>query len=73
MDGIEFLKDSQVSKRLSVSRASIWRWAAMGKFPAPVKLSEGVSRWRLADIEEWENAKAAQSKAAPIDTGGQHA
>ena len=40
--------------RLPISAATLWRWAAAGKFPAPVRLSEGVTAWRISDIEAWE-------------------
>jgi prophage regulatory protein len=40
--------------RLPFSPNSIWRLAREGKFPKPVKLSAGVTAWRLEDIETWE-------------------
>jgi predicted DNA-binding transcriptional regulator AlpA len=40
--------------RLPLSPNSIWRLARLGKFPKPVKLSAGVTAWRLEDIEAWE-------------------
>ena len=40
--------------RLPFSPNSIWRLAREGKFPKPVKLSAGVTAWRLEDIEAWE-------------------
>jgi predicted DNA-binding transcriptional regulator AlpA len=33
----------------------------MGKFPSPVKLSAGITAWRIEDIEAWEAARFAQS------------
>lgn len=55
-----YLSDIELSKRYKVSRLSIWRWARAKKtsFPQPIKLSAGCSRWRLSDIEEWENKRA---------------
>lgn len=50
----KFLSDKQVAARYSVSRATIWRWVANGKFPEPIKLSEGCTRWRLSDVEAFE-------------------
>ncbi len=44
--------DTQLAEIYSVSRATIWRWAAAGRLPQPVKLSPGCTRWKLADIEQ---------------------
>lgn len=44
---------SEVRRRTSLSRATIWRRVRAGDFPAPVRL--GVSRiaWREADVTNW--------------------
>lgn len=49
-----YLSVDQVAKRFEVSKDSIWRWRRNGDFPKPVKLGGSTTRWRLADIEEWE-------------------
>lgn len=50
-----FLSDLDLANRFSVSRSTIWRWAASRPgFPSPVRLSPGCTRWRLSDIELWE-------------------
>ena len=49
-----YLSVDQVAKRFGVSKDSIWRWKRNGDFPAPVKLGGTTTRWRLANIEEWE-------------------
>jgi predicted DNA-binding transcriptional regulator AlpA len=38
---------------LSVSVATVWRWAAAGRLPLAVKPSPGVKRWRREQIETW--------------------
>lgn len=53
-----YLSVDQVAKRLSVSKDTIWRWKRKGDFPAAVKLGGTTTRWRLADIEEWEGQLA---------------
>lgn len=50
-----FLKDTEVAVRYGVSRPTIWRWTKNGKFPKPVKLGAGSTRWRASDLEAWEN------------------
>ncbi|CAM5225521.1 helix-turn-helix transcriptional regulator [Alishewanella longhuensis] len=51
---MQFLSDKLLAERFSVSRATIWRWTALKKLPQPVKLAAGTTRWRLADIEQFE-------------------
>ena len=53
-----FATDNQLAERFAVSRQTIWRWVQRGHFPKPVALSPGVTRWRLADVEKWEQARA---------------
>lgn len=49
---LEFASDTQLAARFSVSRATIWRWAAEGRIPKPTKFSPGCTRWRLEAVEE---------------------
>lgn len=49
-----FLRDSQLSKRYSVSRATIWRWTRDGQLPKPVSFGPGCTRWRLSELEQFE-------------------
>lgn len=59
-----YLTDRQVAERLAVSRATIWRWVRRGTFPAPLKFSPGITRWKLSDVEEFEAERAAEAGAA---------
>jgi predicted DNA-binding transcriptional regulator AlpA len=38
---------------LPVSRSTLWRWVNAGTFPAPVKLSAGMTAWRVQDVRDW--------------------
>lgn len=49
-----YVADTYLAEKFSVSRTTIWRWTSNGEFPAAIKLSEGCTRWRLADVEKWE-------------------
>ena len=53
-----YLTDRQVAERLSISRTSVWRWVKRGAFPAPIQFSPGATRWKLADVEQWERDRA---------------
>lgn len=33
-------------------RNTIWRWARSGKLPAPLKVSDATTRWRVGDIRK---------------------
>jgi prophage regulatory protein len=35
------------------SQATLWRKVKDGTFPAPVKLSAGVTAWRVEDVRAW--------------------
>ena len=43
------LTDRQVAEIMSCGRSTIWRWAAEGTIPQPLKIG-GVSRWRKSSI-----------------------
>ena len=63
-----FLTAGQVELRYQISAVTRWRWVRAGAFPAPLKLSgDRVLRWRVADLEAWERARAA---ARPAQTTG---
>ena len=48
--------DVYLADLFGVSRATVWRWAASGILPQPVKLSPGCTRWRLDQIKQLEGA-----------------
>ena len=57
-----YLSVSQVAARYGVHRSTPWRWAkADPNFPAPVTLTPGCTRWKLAELEAWEAAKQASA------------
>lgn len=54
-----YISDAQIAARFGVHRSTPWRWVKHDdQFPAPVKLSRGVTRWKLSDIEAWEKTRA---------------
>lgn len=61
---MHYLTDKQVAARFGITRECVWKWARDGVFPKPVRLTPGCTRWRLADISEWEAARAAASTEA---------
>lgn len=52
-----YLCDRVVAARFGVSRQTVWRWAkGCARFPKPVVISPGTTRWLLSDLiaYEWE-------------------
>lgn len=47
-----FVRLPVVCGLLGCSRATVWRHAAHGLLPAPVKLSAGSTAWRVSDIRQ---------------------
>lgn len=42
-----------VGSLIPVSRATWWRYVKIGKAPPPVKISDGVTAWRVGDLRDW--------------------
>lgn len=51
---VKFVDAKHVAARYGVSRATAWRWVRAGALPAPIRLSGGATRWRLSDLEAFE-------------------
>lgn len=60
-----YLRDTAVAERYGVCRQTVWRLAAQGTLPEPVKLSEGITRWRLSDLIAHEAALPQRAKVKP--------
>lgn len=60
-----YLSVDQLANRFGVSKDSIWRWRREGDFPKPVKLGPGTTRWRLADVEDFEKQCICKCSFAP--------
>jgi prophage regulatory protein len=54
-----YLTDRQIGVRYNVHHLTPRRWAKDDPtFPKPIRLTPGCTRWKLSDIEAWEEAKA---------------
>jgi prophage regulatory protein len=65
MDNEQWVSAEQLEARGLGSRRTIWRRAndKKGDFPAPVKFSKFITRWRLSDIQNYEAARVAEAQA----------
>lgn len=53
-----WLTAKQVAARYDVGVATIWRWSRdRDDFPKPKKLGDNCTRWRLSDLEHWEDER----------------
>jgi prophage regulatory protein len=44
---------------IPISPATLWRKVKVGEFPKPVKLSAGVTAWRVEDVRAWMQSRVA--------------
>lgn len=51
----QFLRLSDVTKMLGMSRSTIYKRVSERTFPQPIKISERSVRWRAEDLAEWCN------------------
>ena len=60
MEELQFYRVNELTKILSLSRASIYNWLNKGTFPKPIKISDSVTVWRASDIQKWVNDKEGE-------------
>ena len=58
----QIIKRPEVTKITGWSRSSIYRGAANGTFPKPIKLGERSSGWIKAEVEEWIESRIKYSR-----------
>jgi predicted DNA-binding transcriptional regulator AlpA len=50
------VREKQLRKDfIQIAHGTLWDWVAKGTFPAPIKLSSGVSAWKCSDLQAWAN------------------
>lgn len=48
-----FVRQHQLLQLVPFSKSTLWRFVNAGAFPAPVKLSVGITAWRVEDVRLW--------------------
>lgn len=48
-----YIRMPALRRIIPLSRSTIWRKAKDGTFPKPVRISEGISAWKVEDIRDW--------------------
>lgn len=46
---------------LPMGETTIWDKVRTGEFPAPIKLTERITAWRIEDIEAWMASKGLEA------------
>ena len=52
------LRVQEVSRRVGLSRTTLWRLAKRGEFPQARKLTAKTIGWLESDVEEWIETRA---------------
>ena len=50
---VQLLRISDVSKKTTLAKSTLWLKIAQGQFPKPIKLSSAISVWKQSDIDAW--------------------
>jgi prophage regulatory protein len=48
-----FLRITEVMKKTSIARSTIWLWVSENKFSKPIKLSPRITVWEEEKINYW--------------------
>ena len=56
------LRISDVSKKTTLSKSTIWLKLSQGSFPRPGKLGPSINVWKESDIDSWIASKFEQTK-----------
>jgi predicted DNA-binding transcriptional regulator AlpA len=62
------MRERQLLQWICISRSSLWKMIREGNFPKPIRLSERISVWETASVEDFlQRFKTAAS--ASVDGG----
>lgn len=50
---LQLLTVEQLEDKLSLSKATIYRWLGAGQFPRPIKVGNHATRWLSSEVDEW--------------------
>lgn len=49
-----FIRERQLRPNIiPVAHSTLWRMVKDGRFPAPIKLSERVTAWKIDEVLDW--------------------
>lgn len=56
-----YMRPAQVMRHFQISESTLWNWVKSGKFPKPDRLSDGVTRFDVAEIRTWVKSRKGNS------------
>ncbi len=60
-----FISSSELAEHCRVNRRTIGRWVIEGRLPTPIRLSDRIILFRVADLREWIADREKASAIAP--------
>jgi prophage regulatory protein len=54
---VRYVKIDRLEERFDVNWRTIYKWIEDRGFPKPTKFTRKCSRWNLAEVEVWEEAR----------------
>lgn len=48
-----FVRQRLLLRFVPFSKSTLWRLVKAGEFPAPVKLSTGITAWKAEEVRSW--------------------
>ena len=52
-----FIREKVVVSICGITKSTLWRWCAEGKFPRPVKLGPATTAWDIVAVRRWMESK----------------
>ena len=49
----KYMRAKELTKHLSISRATLYKWAKKEEFPKPIKASKRITLWDVEAIEKY--------------------
>jgi prophage regulatory protein len=59
--GKRLIREKKVRAKVPWSRTTLWRKVKSGEFPAPVRLSNGMTAWLEETVDAWIDARVAEA------------
>lgn len=62
LDG--YVSDLHVARFIGTTAKTVWKWSSEGKFPAPIKVSANITRWRADEVRDHLAERSAAREGA---------